>query len=154
FCVPHDMPGLIAALGGDQVAVARLDAYFTQVNAGVDQPYHYMGNEPGFGTPWLYPFAGVPWRTQALVRRILTEAYGTTPGGLPGNYDLGAMSSWQVWAMLGFYPAIPGVGGFVLGSPVFPTATLTPGGDPSKKLVITAIGAAADAPFVQSLAVN
>jgi predicted alpha-1,2-mannosidase len=157
FCVPHDMPGLIAALGGDATAIARLDAFFTQLNAGVSLPYHYQGNEPGFSIPWAYPFAGAPWRTQDVVRRILTQAYGPGPTGLPGNDDLGAMSSWQVWAMLGLYPAVPGVSGFVLGSPTFPKVTITIGGDPtdtSRQIVITAEGAATASPYVQSLSVG
>jgi predicted alpha-1,2-mannosidase len=152
FLVPHDVPGLVMALGGDTKAISRLDALFMQVNAGLDQPYFYMGNEPGFATPWQYPWAGAPWRTQAVVRTILTEAFGTSPGGLPGNDDLGAMSSWQVWAMLGLYPEVPGVGGFVLASPTFTKATITLAG--GKTLVITGKNAAADAPYVQSLSVN
>jgi predicted alpha-1,2-mannosidase len=152
FLVPHDLGGLSAALGGDAGAVKRLDSLFTQLNAGLDLPYFYMGNEPEFGTPWEYPFVGAPWRTQDVVRRILTEVFAPTPGGLPGNDDLGATSSWQVWAMLGVYPAVPGVGGFVLGSPLFPKATIALAG--GKTLVITGKDAAPDAPYVQSLLVN
>lgn len=152
FIVPHDVRGLSAALGGDAMLVTRLDALFTEVNAGLDQPYFYIGNEPGFATPWAYAFAGAPWRTQDVVRRILAEGFATTPGGLPGNDDLGATSSWQVWAMLGLYPAIPGVGGFVLHSPRFPKATIQLAG--GKTLVITASGAGAKSPYVQSLLVN
>jgi predicted alpha-1,2-mannosidase len=152
LAIPHDVPGLIAALGGDAQLVARLDSLFTQVNAGLRQPYFYMGNEPGFVTPWEYPFAGAPSKTQAIVRRILHEAFGTGPEGLPGNDDLGAMSSWQVWAMLGMYPAMQGVGGVVLGSPTFPKATITLAG--GAQLVITADGAGPDAPYVQGLLVN
>jgi predicted alpha-1,2-mannosidase len=150
--VPHDAYGMIVALGGDAVAVQRLDSLFMQLNAGLDQPYFYMGNEPGFVTPWQYAYAGAPWRTQDVVRRILTGVFSTAPGGLPGNDDLGAMSSWQVWAMLGMYPAIPGVGGYVLGSPTFPKVTISLAG--GKTLVITGQGASATAPYVQSLSVN
>jgi predicted alpha-1,2-mannosidase len=152
FLVPHDVPGLIAALGGDQQAIVRLDSLFALVNAGLNEPHFYMGNEPGFATPWQYPWAGAPWRTQAVVHRILARAYGTGSGGLPGNDDLGAMSSWQVWAMLGLYPEVPGVGGLVLGSPSFTKATITLAG--GKTLVITARNAAADTQYVQSLSVN
>jgi predicted alpha-1,2-mannosidase len=149
LAVQHDIPGLIAALGGDAVLVARLDALFAQVNAGLKQPYFYMGNEPGFSSPWAYAFAGAPYKTQAVVRRILREAFTGGPSGLPGNDDLGATSSWQAWAMLGMYPVIPGVGGVVLGSPTFPKATITLAG--GAKLVIVADGAGS---YVQSLRVN
>ncbi len=152
FAIQHDVPGLITALGGDAALVARLDAFFTQVNAGLKLPYSYIGNEPGFATPWEYDFAGAPYKTQEVVRRTLQQAFSTKPSGLPGNDDLGATSAWQVWAMLGMYPAIPGVGGVVLGSPTFTKATLTLAG--GAQLVILGDGAAADAPYVQSLTVN
>jgi putative alpha-1,2-mannosidase len=148
FFVPHDAYGLIGALGGDATAVARLDAHFTQINAGTDSPFFYIGDEPGFATPWLYPFAGAPHRTQAVVRKVLREAFATTPNGLPGNDDLGALSAWQAWAMLGMYPAVPGAGILVLGSPTFPKATIKLASGAS--LVIVGNGARADAPFVQA----
>src|SRR5262249_1455126 len=72
WMIPQDAYGLIGALGGDAQAIARLDAFFTELNAGLDSPHLYIGNEPGFGTPWLYPFAGAPWRTQDVVRRAVT----------------------------------------------------------------------------------
>ena len=33
---------------------------------------------------------------------------------LPGNDDLGTMGAWYVFASIGLYPMIPGVGGFQL----------------------------------------
>ena len=152
FGVPHDLVGLGVALGGDASFVARLDAFFTQVNAGLEQPYMYIGNEPNFATPWEYDFVGAPSKTQAVVRRILREAYSTQPSGLPGNDDLGAMSAWQVWAMLGMYPVIPGASGVVLGSPTFTKTTLTLAG--GKTLVIIGENAAPDAPYVQSMTIG
>ena len=139
-------------MGGDEVTVARLDALFEQLNAGTSAPNAYMGNEPSFGLPWLYAFVGAPAKTQAVVRRILTELFAPTPSGVPGNEDLGAMSSWTVWAMLGLYPAMPGTGGFVIGSPTFPKMTLSlPKG---RTIRITGKGAAPDAPYVSSLAID
>jgi predicted alpha-1,2-mannosidase len=120
WMVPQDLAGLIKAMGGDQVAVRRLDAFFTQLNAGPDKPLAWLGNEPGLGTPWIYDSAGEPWRTQALVKRITGELYALAPGGEPGNDDLGALSSWYVWATLGLYPQTPGVPVLVLGTPQFP----------------------------------
>jgi len=152
FMVPHDVRGLGEALGGDATAIARLDDLLSELNAGVDRPHFYMGNEPQFGTPWLYAFYGAAAQTQAVVRRITRELYTSTPGGLPGNEDLGATSSWLVWAMLGLYPAIPGVGGFVVGSPLFPRATVTLAS--GAQIVIEAEGAGPDAAYVQSLTVD
>jgi predicted alpha-1,2-mannosidase len=152
FVVPHDPYGLVAALGGDATTVARLDDLFTQLNDGTSSRYLYIGNEPSFATPWLYPFAGAPHRTQAIVRKILHEVFTTSPGGLPGNDDLGAMSAWQAWAMLGMYPVVPGNDVLVLGSPLFDKATVKlPSG---ATLVVTGHGGGPDAPYVQSVTMN
>ncbi len=152
FMVPQDPYGLIQALGGDQKFVARLDALMSKLNAGTKLPNFYMGNEPQFNTPWLYAYAGAAEHMQSVVRRIETQAFRPTPGGLPGNDDLGATSSWLVWAMLGMYPQVPGVGGVVVGSPAFPKATITL--ESGKQIVITADAAAPDAPYVQSLTID
>ncbi len=150
LALSHDLPGLISALGGDDAFVARLDPFFSQVNAGLEAPYFYIGNEPGFTTPWAYVFAGAPSRTQAVVRQILTQGFTTAPSGLPGNDDLGAMSAWEVWAMLGMYPVVPASTLLVLASPTFPKVTLTMGN--GAQIVITAD--APSAPYVQSLTIN
>jgi predicted alpha-1,2-mannosidase len=115
-----DYPGLFARMGGTQAAVARLDAFFAQVNAGPDRPFMWIGNEPSFGAPWAYDFAGAPEKTQRAVRQIQRSAFSNTPNGLPGNDDGGSLSAWYVFAALGLYPAIPGTGGFAVAAPLFP----------------------------------
>jgi predicted alpha-1,2-mannosidase len=127
FLAPQDLVGLDQALGGDAALTARLDALFGELNAGTASTFFYMGNEPGFETPWEYAWAGAPWRAQQVIWQIVnsSQVYSSTPGGLPGNDDLGAMSSWLVWGMLGMYPEVPGVGGLVLASPTFPEVDLT-----------------------------
>jgi len=124
WMVPQNLNGLIQGIGGEQAAAARLDSYFTQLNAGPNAPYHWQGNEPAFDTPWAYDSVGQPWKTQAIVHQISTQLYSATPGGEPGNDDLGAMSSWYVWAALGVYPQTPGVPMLVLGAPQFPHAVI------------------------------
>ena len=62
-----------------------------------------------------------PPQTQQVVREIQDQLYTDTPGGLAGNDDLGAMSSWYVWSALGAYPETPGSADVALGSPLFPT---------------------------------
>jgi putative alpha-1,2-mannosidase len=59
-----------------------------------------------------------------VVTRIAQEAFNTTPAGLPGNDDLGATSGIYLWNALGMYPAVPGVGGIVLGTPMFKKAVV------------------------------
>jgi putative alpha-1,2-mannosidase len=84
---------------------------------------------------------------------VLTELFTATPGGIPGNDDLGATSSWIVFASIGMYPVTPGVGGFSLNSPLFPQIKIRMGrGGQTLKLV--ADGASANAPYVQDLRLN
>ncbi|MGH3165538.1 MAG: GH92 family glycosyl hydrolase, partial [Trebonia sp.] len=120
--VPQDIGGLISAIGGDTTVVKRLNAFFTQLNAGPNAPYEWAGNEPSLTTPWLYDYAGAPRLTQQIVHELLTSVYSDTPGGEPGNDDLGAMSSWYVWASLGIFPMTPGTQVLALGAPLFTRA--------------------------------
>jgi predicted alpha-1,2-mannosidase len=152
WMVPQNLRALADGIGGDAAAAARLDSYFTKLNAGPNEPFHWQGNEPTFGTPWAYNTFRQPWKTQATVRRIMTELYHATPGGEPGNDDVGALSSWYVWAALGLYPQTPGVPLLVVGSPLFPHAEIDAG--PGRRIVIDAPGAAADRPYVHALRVN
>lgn len=124
WMVPQDMHGLIQAMGGNAVAVKRLDTLFQQLNVGPNKPYYWAGNEPGLDMPWAYDYAGAPYKTQQVVHRLLSQVYSDTPGGEPGNDDLGAMSSWLVWAYMGMYPNTPGAPVLTLGAPVFPRITL------------------------------
>ncbi len=50
--------------------------------------------------------------------------YDLSPGGYPGNDDLGSMASWWVWNALGLYPAMPGTDLLAVGAPLFPRATV------------------------------
>jgi len=147
WMVPHDPNALIARMGGAQIAGARLDQLFTKLNAGISDPFFYMGNEPNFASPWLYPWTDTPWRTQDVVRRIMDEAFSAKSGGLPGNDDLGATSSWYVWSALGLYPLVPGVGGFVLSTPRFPHTQITM----ENNQMVELIGQGAPSRYVTSL---
>jgi predicted alpha-1,2-mannosidase len=153
WMVPFNLVSLIDMMGGAQTASARLDTFFTELNDGdtTYSPFAYMGNEPCSETPWIYSFVGKPYRTSKVVRQIITQLYSTAPGGLPGNDDLGQMSSWYVFAALGMYPEIPGDDVLILNGPLFPQAVLhLTNGD----VTITGSGAGDSAPYVQSLTVN
>jgi predicted alpha-1,2-mannosidase len=119
WLVPQNIADLVTALGGRQAAVDRLDRFTKELNAGPDKPYLWIGNEPNFGVPWLYNYVGQPWKTQQTVDRVRSELFGPTPNGEPGNDDLGAMSSWYVWAALGLYPSTPGTGTLTVATPLF-----------------------------------
>ena len=151
WSIPQNIQGLITAMGGPAAATSRLDAFFTYLQAGPDQPYDWAGNEPSLGTPWVYDYLGQPTKAESIVHTLLDTTYADTPGGEPGNDDLGAMSSWFVFASLGMYPETPGVPELDLNAPIFPRAQLNlPSGN---QVILSAPGASTSA-YVQGLSVN
>jgi predicted alpha-1,2-mannosidase len=152
WMVPHNLRGVIDRIGGNEVVSQRLDSFFTEFNAGPDRPYFFIGNEPVFPVPWAYNYVGAPWKTQRVTRRVLKELFTPDAGGIPGNDDLGATSSWIVFAAVGLYPIIPGVGGFSINSPVFPEIDVRMKG--GRVLRIRGRGASASTPYVRELRLN
>ncbi len=123
FMLPFDYRGLFDAIGSDAVVEKRLDKFFEKLVCW-GEPCFNMANEPDFVTPYAYTFLGKPWKTAAVMTRVENETFNTTPGGIPGNDDLGATSGVYLWNALGMYPAIPGVGGVVLGTPRYERAVV------------------------------
>lgn len=156
WMVPFDVQGLFDAMGGRAKAVERLDRFFHDDKGqwaltGAGPLHAELDNEPSVGAPWLYAFAGQPHKTQEAVRIVVNTLWKNAPEGIPGNDDLGEMSSWYVWSALGLYPAIPGRAELVIGSPLFPRAVVhRAGGD----VIIEAPGASAETPFVHALMVD
>ena len=166
WLAPHDARGLFDGMGGDDVATDRLDDLFDHdlaatVPAAVAEVHNRLnvfglvyrtatyapGNEHDLQVPWLYPFAGQPWKTQAVHRQI-QGVFRATPDGLPGNDDLGGLSAWHVWSALGFGPVTPGAPFYVIASPQFERAELAlPGG---RAFVLEAPGASLTGKYVQS----
>lgn len=126
WMVPHDPRGLFRRMGGRGRAAVRLRRFLRRLNGGAGgthTDHALLGNEPTLHTPWLFDWAGQPFRTQATVRRAL-RLYSTAPDGYPGNDDLGTLSSWYVFGALGLYPEVPGVGVLAIGSPLFRRITV------------------------------
>jgi predicted alpha-1,2-mannosidase len=123
FMIPHNYRGLLQAMGGTDKALPKLDKFFRNL-AGLGAANFTVENEPDFCAPYVYMWTGYPWKTQEVIDRIRRERFSTRPDGLPGNDDLGATSGVYVWNALGMYPVIPGVGGLVLGTPLFSRTTL------------------------------
>ena len=88
------------------------------------EPCFNIENEPDFVTPYAYVYSRHAMEDEEVVTRIGTETFKLAPDGIPGNDDLGATSGVYVWNALGMYPAVPGVGGLVIGTPMFDKATL------------------------------
>lgn len=158
FLNQHDIYGLIAHMGGDAKFEAKLDSLFDapstlpanappDISGLVGQYAH--GNEPDQHAPYLYAYAGAPWKTQAMVRRLCAEMYKNDPDGIIGNDDCGQMSAWFVFSALGFYPVDPVEAAYVLGSPLFARAEMRLG--EGRKLVVEAPGNGPETPYVTAV---
>jgi len=145
FYVPHDVSGLAKLMGGTKQLENSLDSLF-------EKNEYWHGNEPGHQIPFMYNYTASPWKTQKIVRSILTEEYGDGPGGLSGNDDAGQMSAWYVFAAIGFYPLNPVSGEYQLCSPLFEKTTLQLTG--GKKLEIVCNKKGNDAIFIGSVKLN
>ncbi|MGQ9619850.1 MAG: GH92 family glycosyl hydrolase [Bacteroidales bacterium] len=110
--VPHDVEGLIRAMGGKTAFIEKLDKFF-------EDGHYWHGNEPGHQVSFMFAMAGRPDKTQKWVQKIIADEYGTDPGGLSGNEDAGQMSAWLVFAMMGFYPVCPASEEYVITTPAF-----------------------------------
>jgi len=129
WLVPHDVQGLIDLLGGRAAFNAKLDAFFsTPYRAkGICRDctgmigQYVQGNQPDQQAAYLYAWSGQPWKTQALIRRVLAELYGSDASGygFPGMDDQGSTSSWYVLSAMGFYPVDPSSPDYIIGSPIF-----------------------------------
>lgn len=130
--VQHDVAGLIDLLGGREKFTTKLDqlfveglgmskyAYLGQFPDATGQVGQFvMGNEPSLHIPYLYNYAGEPWKTQKRVRMLLDTWFPNSPFGIPGDEDGGGLSGFVVFSSMGFYPVTPGTPVFNICSPVF-----------------------------------
>ena len=148
FMIPFNYAGLFRDMGGNERVVPRLDKFFEKLS-GWALPNFTVTNEPDFCAPYAYLWTGNPWKTQEVVDRIRRETFTTKPNGLPGNDDLGATSGVYVWNAIGMYPVIPGVGGFALGTPMFPRVMMYVGDGSTLEIVSRGQGI-----YVRSVKVN
>jgi len=162
WLVPHDVKGLMNLLGGREKFAAKLDEFFTTPYnphgicrdcTGMIGQY-VQGNQPDQQTAYYYDWAGQPWKTQELARRILNEMYGSDQYGLafPGMDDQGATSSWYVMSALGFYPVDPARPEYIIGSPIFDEAVIHLGN--GKNLTIVANNNSGKNLYIQSATLN
>ncbi len=151
WSVPQDLSALSTLMGGTTQAAAKLDSFFTALNVGRYAPFDWAGNEPSLWTPWEYDYFGAPFKAQQVVREI-ADLYSDTPADEPGNDDMGAISSWYVWAALGMYPVTPGSADLALASPLFPRTVVDL--PDHHRIVIRARAASTSTPYIHSLTVT
>jgi len=135
--VQEDIPGLITLMGGKRAFEEKLDQLFRE-DLGRSK-YEFwnkfpdatglvgqfsMGNEPSLHIPYLYNYAGTPWKTQKTVRFLLDLWFKDNVFGIPGDEDGGGLSAFAVFSSMGFYPVTPGLPVYAIGSPVFTKVTI------------------------------
>ncbi|MDX2188232.1 MAG: GH92 family glycosyl hydrolase [Bacteroidota bacterium] len=119
FMLPHGQNDLINMLGGNTKYAEKLDKFFSS-----DQ--YLPSNEPDILTPYLYNYVpGQEYKSQKLVKELISKYYSTSQKGIPGDDDLGTMSAWAVFSMMGFYPVCPGSLEYSLVIPVFDKVTIS-----------------------------
>lgn len=161
FNVQHNIADLMHMLGGKDAFVEALeDMYTTPLGKGRPDFYHIyadhtgnvgqysMGNEPAMHIPYLYNYAGQPWRTQKRVRNLLDQWFRNDVMGIPGDEDGGGLTSFVVFSQIGFYPITPGLPMYVIGSPTFETAALDLGN--GKTFQVVCKNYAPDNKYIQS----
>lgn len=169
WLVQQDVPGLFDLLGGTPAAVEDLDAFFayeqlledpegTARDVWVNGTYDYYGwetynpnNEPNLHAPYMYLWAGEPWKTTDVVRAAAT-LFTDGPHGVTGNDDLGTMSAWHVLSSVGIYPIAPGADLWGLSTPRFDDVRIALDEDVfgTDELRVTADGVTDEARYTQA----
>lgn len=163
--VQHNIGDLVAMMGGKKAFVDELEKmYDTPLGKGRPDFYHIyadhtgnvgqfsMGNEPSMHVPYLYNYAGQPWRTQKRVRSLLKQWFRNDLMGIPGDEDGGGLTAFVVFSQIGFYPVTPGLPMYVIGSPVFRSVKLDIGN--GKTFEVECVNYSPDNKYIQSASLN
>lgn len=135
--VQHNVEDLINLMGGNESFVDELNSLFSEPLGRSKYAFYAqlpdqtgnvgqfsMANEPSLHIPYLYNYAGQPWKTQKRIRTLLNQWFRNDLMGVPGDEDGGGMSAFVVFSQLGFYPVTPGLPIYNIGSPVFENAVV------------------------------
>lgn len=163
--VQHNFADLVSLMGGPEKFAQGLDDMFsTPLRAGKFVFYNKFpdhtgnigqysaGNEPCTHIPYLYNYAGQPWKTQKWTRQVINDYYRNDLMGVPGDEDGGGMTAFVVFTQLGFYPVTPGLSAYNIGSPVFTKSSMDLGN--GKTFEIEAKNCSFDNKYIQSATLN
>lgn len=163
--VPHNVADLIRLMGGRERFVANLDqtfreplgrskyAFYAQLPDHTGNVGQFsMANEPSLHVPYLYNYAGQPWKTQKRIRQMLRTWFRNDLMGVPGDEDGGGMTAFVVFSSLGFYPVTPGLPVYNIGSPLFSRSSITLAN--GKVFEIEAQGVSDDNKYIQRAVLN
>ncbi len=163
--VQHHLGDLVSMMGGPEEFDAALDGMFREPLG--EGKYHFyahlpdhtgnvgqfsMANEPSLHIPYLYVYAGKPWKTQKRIHTLMRQWFRNDLMGVPGDEDGGGMSAFVVFSMMGFYPVTPGVPMYVIGSPFFKESTVHLEG--GKTFTVKAPGYSDANKYIQSATLN
>ena len=161
WSVQHDPQGLIDLFGSKKQFIDKLDTFF-EMSPVISPPkyvgvvgtigQYVQGNQPSHHVAYLYNYAGQPWKTQFRARQVAEEMYRIGPGGLPGNDDMGSLSSWYILSSMGIYPMAPGSTTYTIGSPLFGEITLKL--EKNKTFTIRAVNNSKENKYIQSATLN
>jgi predicted alpha-1,2-mannosidase len=163
--VQQNIADLIKLMGGRDSFIQNLDAMFgtplgrSKFEFYAKLPDHTgnvgqfsMANEPSLHIPYLYNYAGQPWKTQKRIRTLLDQWFRNDLMGVPGDEDGGGMSAFVVFSVMGFYPVTPGLPIYTIGSPLFEKTTINL---PDKKqFTVIATGANKENKYIQKALFN
>ncbi|MDR0505026.1 MAG: GH92 family glycosyl hydrolase, partial [Bifidobacteriaceae bacterium] len=167
----QDWPALFSLMGGEEKALQRLDVFFGMSDVLADfatapgkswvgGAYAYSNNyafnpnnESDLQAPYAYFYTNQPWKTSAIMRaaRVL---FTNTPTGMPGNDDLGTISSWILASMLGTFNAIPGTPNWFITAPMFAKAVITPEGSTTPFTITAPGGTSQTLQYINSATLN
>lgn len=163
--VPHNIPDLIDLMGGKDKFIENLDQTFreplgkSKYSFYSQLPDHTgnvgqfsMANEPSLHIPYLYNYAGQPWKTQKRIRTLLKTWFRNDLMGMPGDEDGGGMTAFVVFSTLGLYPVTPGLPIYSIGSPLFEKSEIKLSN--GRYFEIEAINVSDDNKYIQSATIN
>ena len=163
--VQHNIADLIKLMGGQKAFVNNLDAMFSQPLGRGKYAFYAqlpdqtgnvgqfsMANEPSLHIPYLYNYAGQPWKTQKRIRTLLNQWFRNDLMGVPGDEDGGGMTSFVVFSYMGFYPVTPGMPVYNIGSPQFDKMKMDLGN--GKFFEIEAMNNSDENKYIQSATLN
>ncbi|WP_181308595.1 GH92 family glycosyl hydrolase [Rufibacter sp. XAAS-G3-1] len=163
--VQHNVADLISLMGGRQNFLQNLDQLFEEPLGRSKFSFYAqlpdqtgnvgqfsMANEPSLHIPYLYNYAGQPWKTQKMIRFLVDTWFRNDLMGVPGDEDGGGMSAFVVFSQLGFYPVTPGMPVYNIGSPVFEKAVVNLGN--GKEFSIIAKNYDPENKYIQSARLN
>jgi predicted alpha-1,2-mannosidase len=163
--VQHNIGDLIDLMGGREKFIKNLNATFVEPlgkskfdfyaqlpdNTGNVGQFS-MANEPSLHIPYLYNYAGQPWKTQKMIRALLKDWFRNDLMGVPGDEDGGGTSAFVVFSQLGFYPVTPGSPTYNIGSPIFSESVMKL--ENGKEFRITAKNCSDENKYIQSARLN